>query len=165
MTRKSRIQEEIKQRRPFASRSMEAATALLRTGDMVRRYYERRVEPYGITFQQYNVLRILRGAGPEGLPTLEIGERMIQEAPGITRLVDRLVKKRLVERDRATDDRRKVICRITPAGLDLVADLDEPCVRWDEELMARLDEEDLEILTDMLDRVREMLSPEAPGGA
>lgn len=136
---------------------MEAATALLRTGDMVRRYYERRVEPYGITFQQYNVLRILRGAGPDGLPTLEIGERMIQEAPGVTRLVDRLVRKDMVIRGRAIDDRRKVICRITPAGLDLVAELDEPCVRWDEELMAKLSEKDLESLIAILDRVRNVL--------
>lgn len=141
---------------------MEAATALLRTGDMVRRYYERRVEPYGITFQQYNVLRILRGAGPDGLPTLEIGERMIQEAPGITRLVDRLVRKDMVIRDRAIDDRRKVICRITPAGLDLVAELDEPCVRWDEELMAKLSEKDLESLIAILDRVRNVLWTEDP---
>lgn len=141
---------------------MEAATALLRTGDMVRRYYERRVEPYGITFQQYNVLRILRGAGPDGLPTLEIGERMIQEAPGITRLVDRLVRKDMVIRDRAIDDRRKVICRITPAGLDLVAELDEPCVRWDEELMAKLSKKDLESLIAILDRVRNVLWTEDP---
>lgn len=141
---------------------MEAATTLLRTGDMVRRYYERRVESYGITFQQYNVLRILRGAGSDGLPTLEIGERMIQEAPGITRLVDRLVRKDMVIRDRAIDDRRKVICRITPAGLDLVAELDEPCVRWDEELMAKLSEKDLESLIAILDRVRNVLWTEDP---
>src|SRR5213078_2794277 len=100
--------------------------ALIRTADVVRRAVGDVVEPHGITAQQYNVLRILRGAGQDGLPTLEIAERMIEQTPGITRLIDRLESKRLVERERSSIDRRCVYCRITKAGLDLLARLDAP---------------------------------------
>src|SRR5947207_13986566 len=95
--------------------------ALIRTADVVRRAVGDVVEPHGITAQQYNVLRILRGAGREGLPTLEIAERMIEQTPGITRLIDRLESKKLVARERSATDRRCVYCRITAAGTDLVS--------------------------------------------
>ena len=74
----SRLQQEIKQTRPFRSAGQEASIGLLRTADELRRYFSTILEPSGITTQQYNVLRILRGAGPEGLPTLEIAARMIE---------------------------------------------------------------------------------------
>ena len=89
------------------------------------------IEPYGITPQQYNVLRILRGAGAEGLPTLSIGERMIEQTPGVTRLVDRLERKGLVERTPCAKDRRRVFCRMTAKGLELLKELDDPVNRWD----------------------------------
>lgn len=158
MDRKSRIQEELKQRRPFASLRGEAAAALLRTGDMARRFYEHMVEPYGITFHQYNVLRILRGAGPDGLPTLEIADRMIEETPGVTRLIDRLVGKGLVERRRVEEDRRKVLCAVTPTGLSLLDRLDAPLDRWDDELMSRLSEAELQTFIHALDRIRSALA-------
>ena len=116
----SRIQQEIKQSRPFKSRSQEAAIALMRTADLVRRSVGGIVEPFDLTPQQYNVLRILRGAGEEGLPTLEIAERMIEQTPGITRLIDRLETKHLVSRERCKTDRRRVWCRITRDGLGLL---------------------------------------------
>ena len=94
----SRIQAEIKQKKPFRSRQQEAGLALLRTADVVRRRIARVIEPHGVTLQQYNVLRILGGAGKEGMPTLEIAGRMIERTPGITRLLDRLEAKRLVRR-------------------------------------------------------------------
>src|SRR5215208_2200660 len=106
--RPSILQQEIRQSRPFRSRQQEAVLALLRTSDVVRRFLARIVEPHGITLQQYNVLRILRGAGEEGIPTLAIGERMIEQAPGITRLLDRLESKGLVRRSRCPEDRRQV---------------------------------------------------------
>jgi DNA-binding MarR family transcriptional regulator len=84
------------------------------------------IEPSGITHQQYNVLRILRGSHPQPLPTLEIAERMIEQTPGITRLLDRLETKQLVARERGSDDRRCVYCRISERGLALVGALDEP---------------------------------------
>src|SRR5229473_5817955 len=115
------VLEEIRQRRPFPSVAHEAIVALLRTADLVRRQVATLVEPHGITPQQYNVLRILRGAGEKGLPTLEIAERMIEQTPGITRLIDRLQTKNLVARERCLTDRRQVFCRITPAGLSLLS--------------------------------------------
>ena len=84
------IRDEIKQKRPFRSSADEAVVTLLRTADRLRTALSSVVEPHGITLQQYNVLRILRGAGTDGLPTLEIAERMIGQAPGITRLLDRI---------------------------------------------------------------------------
>ena len=148
------IQDEIKQTRPFPSRSAEAVVALMRTADMVRRSVASVVEPAGITPQQYNVLRILRGAGEMGLPTLEIAERMIEETPGITRLLDRLESKALVTRVRCDKDRRRVWCRITPQGLDLLHQLDAPIQKADEAALQTLGTHDLEQLIELLDKAR-----------
>src|SRR5436309_3752966 len=114
----------------FRSREQEATLGLLRTADAMKRSLAQVIEPHGITAQQYNVLRILRGAGPTGLPTLTIGERMIEQTPGVTRLVDRLEKKGLVERKPCPKDRRRVFCQITAKGLDLLSSLDEPVNGW-----------------------------------
>ncbi len=103
-----------------------AYVALLRTADKVKTYFETLVAPFDVTGQQYNVLRILRGAEPDGLPTLTIAERMIERAPGITRMIDRLEAKELVRRESCPDDRRCVYCRITEKGLNLLELLDEP---------------------------------------
>ncbi|HTD84875.1 MAG TPA: MarR family transcriptional regulator, partial [Gemmatimonadaceae bacterium] len=112
------------------------------------------IEPHGITPQQYNVLRILRGAGAEGLPTLTIGERMIEQTPGVTRLVDRLERKGLVARTPCPKDRRRVFCTITTKGLDLLKELDDPVNRWDVQAVAVLPPSDLDSLINLLDRVR-----------
>lgn len=128
--------------------------ALLRTADVVRRYIARVLEPYGITPQQFNVLRILRGAGPEGLPTLAIGERMIEEAPGITRLLDRLEAKGMVRRQRCPEDRRQVLCHATPQGLELLARIDGAMDRADDDALGRLSDEDKAQLIRLLDAVR-----------
>jgi DNA-binding MarR family transcriptional regulator len=158
MPRGSRIGTEIRQGRPFPSLSAETAVALMRTTDLVKRAILRVVEPRGITLQQYNVLRILRGAGAEGLPTLEIGERMIEQAPGVTRLVDRLESKGLVRRERRSTDRRQVFCLITTEGLELLEQLDEPVRQADREALAGLDEEAMKDLLVTLDRIRVPLS-------
>src|SRR5512147_554934 len=138
----SPLQREIRQTRPFPSRGQEVVVALLRTADLVRRILAGVLEPYGITLQQYNVLRILRGAGEQGLPTLEIGERMIEQTPGVTRLLDRLEAKEWVRRERCRDDRRQVLCWLTPAGLGLVERLDEPIDSADAAAVAMLGTED-----------------------
>jgi len=138
----------------FRSREQQATLGLLRTADAMKRSLAQVIEPHGITPQQYNVLRILRGAGPEGLPTLTIGERMIEQTPGVTRLVDRLERKGLVERNPCPKDRRRVFCQITSKGLELLTELDEPVNRWDAQAVSVLQPSDLDSLITLLDRVR-----------
>jgi DNA-binding MarR family transcriptional regulator len=154
MTRPSRLQQELKQNRPFRSVAQEAGVALLRTTDLVRRRMTTVLQEEAVTLQQYNVLRILRGAGPEGLPTLEIAERMIEQAPGITRLLDRLESKGLVARERCPTDRRQVTCRIAPEGLALLSRLDRVVDSLDESLLGDLSPTDLRRLVRLLDRIR-----------
>ena len=150
----SPIQDEIKQQRPFRSRGQEGLLSLLRTADQVKRQIASVVEPYGLTLQQFNVLRILRGAGASGLPTLDIAERMIEQAPGITRLLDRLEKKALVGRERCPQDRRQVLVAITPGGLRLLARLDRPVAEADDTLLAHLGSRRTITLIRLLDAVR-----------
>ena len=138
----------------FRSREQQATLGLLRTADAMKRSLAQVIEPHGITPQQYNVLRILRGAGADGLPTLSIGERMIEQTPGVTRLVDRLERKGLVARAPCPKDRRRVFCRITQKGLDLLKELDDPVNRWDVQSVAVLPPSELESLINLLDRVR-----------
>jgi DNA-binding MarR family transcriptional regulator len=152
------IARDLKQTRPFPSKAQEAAVALMRTADMVRRIISSVIDPHGITIQQYNVLRILRGAGERGLPTLEIAERMIERTPGITRLIDRLEAKKLVTRERSATDRRQVFCRITPSGLALVAGLDSPINARNESALGALSKREVTQLVELLDRTRESLN-------
>jgi len=148
------IARDIKQNKPFPSKSEEAAVTLLRTADVLRRVISTVIEPHGITSQQYNVLRILRGAGERGLPTLEIAERMIESTPGITRLIDRLETKKLVSRERCLTDRRQVFCRITASGLSLLSALDVPVIEAADNALGVLKKTELASLIDLLDRTR-----------
>lgn len=149
------ITDDLKQTKPFASKREEAAVSLLRTADLARRAIGSVVEPHGITSQQYNVLRILRGAGADGLPTLEIAFRMVEQTPGITRLIDRLEAKGLVARERSSSDRRCVYCRITASGNELLAALDEPVRLAADALFRRVSESQLAGLVALLDQLRE----------
>ncbi len=155
----SRLQEEIRQKRPFRSLGQETTLALLKTADHVHRRLETLMAPYGLTLQQYNVLRILRGAGEAGLPTLEIAARMIEQTPGITRLLDRLEKKKLVRRERCATDRRQVFAYSTPAGLKLLADLEEPLNQSDGIAVAALSSSQQKTLLELLERLREPANP------
>lgn len=155
----SRLQAELKQTKPFASTAQEAVLGVWRTADLLQRRVTELLAPFGVSPQQYNVLRILRGAGERGVPTLEIGERMIERSPGITRLVDRLIAHGWAERLRCTDDRRVVYCRLTAEGHALLARADQPLAAADEVLMAALSEADRQVLIDLLDRVRCSLEP------
>jgi DNA-binding MarR family transcriptional regulator len=149
------IVQELKQTKPFPSKAQEVAVGLMRTADVLRRLVGAVVEPMGITVQQYNVLRILRGAGKEGLPTLDIAERMIESTPGITRLIDRLETKKLVSRERCPTDRRQVFCRITKSGLALLDQLDAPMIEASNSALGHLKKHELASLIDLLDRTRE----------
>lgn len=148
------LAEEIKQTRPFRSDAQEATIALLRTASVVSRRFARVVEPYSLSLAQYNVLRILRGAGPEGLPTLAIRDRMIDEGSTVTRLLDKLEQAGLVTRDRSRPDRRQVLCQITPAGDALLAKLDPEVDDADKAAMSVLDRDALRTLIDLLGAIR-----------
>lgn len=148
------IGEDIKQRKPFRTRSQEAYLGLLRAADDLKRRTTAVIETAGVTLQQYNVLRILRGAGEEGLPTLTIGDRMLQRTPGVTRLIDRMEAKGWVVRRRCAEDRRRVWCAITDEGLSLIDPLDIPVNALDDFLLGPLDQIELAALVDYLDRIR-----------
>ncbi len=148
------LQRELKQNRPFRSPSEEALIGLMRTADLLRRSMSEVVGEESVTLQQYNVLRILRGAGDAGLPTLEIAHRMVEQTPGITRLLDRLEAKELVARERCPRDRRQVTCRISAAGMRLLASLDEPLLAVVEASLAVLSREEKKRLIEILDSIR-----------
>jgi DNA-binding MarR family transcriptional regulator len=150
----SALQKEIRQRRPFQSPAHEAVVGLLRTADLVRRHAAALVEPHGITPQQFNVLRILRGAGDEGLPTLEVADRMIEHTPGVTRLLDRLEAKELVRRQRCPKDRRQHLCWITGKGLAVLEKIDAVAPRANEDSLKGLKPKERVALIRLLDAIR-----------
>lgn len=149
------VAEAIRQTKPFISKRQEGVIALMLTTEAVRWRIAKFLAGQGeVTMQQYNVLRILRGAGTRGLPTLSIVERMIEHTPGITRLIDRLVAKRLVSRDRAAEDRRQVLCRITPRGMATLKAVDSAVDHADLDILASLNEQEVSILIRLLNKVR-----------
>jgi DNA-binding MarR family transcriptional regulator len=149
----SRLQQEIGQQRPFASVMQEASLALFRTTDVIRRRITATLEGHDVTLPQYNVLRILRGAGAP-LPTLAIAERMIEHAPGITRMLDRMEAKGWVARAVPEHDRRCVNISLTPAGRALLDALDPVVNRADESVLGQLTPEQAATLVTLLDAIR-----------
>src|SRR5262245_28524874 len=121
----SKLQHELKKKRPFESPEQEAAVSLMRTADRLQIRFARLLREHGVTPSQYNVLRILRGEG-QPLPILEIASRTITVVPGITGLIDRLEQAGLVNRLRCEKDRRVIYVALTDRGAKTLADLDEP---------------------------------------
>ena len=150
----SALARELQHPRPFTSQAEEALVGLMRTADVLRRAMGTVLEGEDITIQQYNVLRILRGVGERGLPTLEIAERMVEHAPGITRMIDRLIAKGLVVRERCAEDRRIVYGAITDLGRGPVDRLDEPMMRACHLALDPLNEREQRALIGMLDELR-----------
>ena len=148
------LQIEIAQNRPFHSVKAEIAVSILRTAALIERHFAQVVARTGLTIQQYNVLRILRGAGAEGMPTLVIRDRMIHAAPGITRLLDKLEKAGLARRERTSPDRRQVFCYITDKGLAILNGLDEEMRDADEVAVGSLSEAEQKQLLRLLENVR-----------
>ena len=156
----SRIQQEIKQTRPFSSRAQEATIGLMRTADLVRRAVGEVVEPYGITLQQYNVLRILRGtcpAGTSGLPCNAIAGQMLTRDPDMTRLLDRLEKRSLISRAREETDRRVVRTCITEKGLKVLSELDTIVDECNRKHLGHMNQTQLRQLIDLLELARERI--------
>jgi DNA-binding MarR family transcriptional regulator len=152
----SRLQSEIKQSKPFERLEHEAMLGLLRTAAIIDHATDEMLRPFGVTGTQFNVLRILRGAGDDGLCGREIGERMITRVPDVPRLLDRLEKAGLISRARDRDDRRHVSARITAKGqalLDEVAALARPLAI--EQRFSRLGPDQLKTLIAALDVIRE----------
>ena len=148
------VQSDIRQSRPFRSKAQEATVALLRTASVVGRALARVIEPWGLSLAQYNALRIIRGAGTGGIPTLAIRERMIEEGTTITRILDKLEEAGHIRRERSTPDRRQVMCIVTAAGRKLLDELDPIVDAADEEAVAALPARQVEQLVELLDTVR-----------
>jgi len=148
------LQQELKQKIPFTSREQEAVLSLLRTSDAIQAQVESWLKEYGLTGTQYNALRILRGAGPEGLPCREIGERMITRDPDITRLLNRLEDRGFVERNRDKQDRRVIYGKITATGLKLLREMDGPIDKRGREMLRHVGQEKLKELIELLELVR-----------
>lgn len=148
------LQAELKQKLPFTSREQEAYLALLRTADALQSSMESKLKEFGLTGTQYNALRILRGAGPDGLPCSEIGERMITHDPDITRLLNRLEQRGLVERTRDQQDRRVIHGKITTAGKKLLREMDGPVEQHGREMLRHVNQADLRRLISLLEKVR-----------
>jgi DNA-binding MarR family transcriptional regulator len=130
---------------------------LIRTTDLLSRRTAHVLKQADLSPTQYNVLRILRGA-PDGLSCSEIGNRMITRDPDITRLLDRMEKRALIARARDEQDRRTVIVRIAPAGLELLSELDEPVQEVHREQLGHLGPRRLKELRDLLSACRERLA-------
>ena len=148
------LQAEIKQTRPFKTPADEAYVSLQRTADLMLRKFSQFIKPWGISPTQYNVLRILRGAGTEGLCCGEISDRMITHDPDITRLLDRIEKLGWIERARSTKDRRVVVAKISKRGLELLKDIDKPLEEFNQKASSHLSEKKLRELIGLLADVR-----------
>lgn len=138
----------------YYSIEAEGVINLLKTVDHINRISSETMEPFGITSHQYNILRILRGSNSKGLPTLELGERMLVRSPGVTRLIDRLEKKELVTRTRSKEDRRVVICQITDKGLRLLGKMDKPIEEMNHSIVKNLNQVQLDKLIELLKELR-----------
>jgi DNA-binding MarR family transcriptional regulator len=147
------LQQEIKKKSPFDLPEQEAMLNLLRTADQLQIRFARLFRRYGLTPQQYNILRILRGEG-NSLPILEIAGRMITVVPGITGLIDRLETAGLVERKRCCEDRRVIYVAITPKAVGLLDQIDEPLLKMHRDLLGHMDGDELAELTRLLERAR-----------
>lgn len=148
------LRKAIRQEQPFASPQVEALLTLMRATDRVGERVERPFAEAGISGAQYNVLRILRGAGESGIQTYDVAERLVKRAPNITRLVDKLEAKDLLRRKRCDKDRRVVWLFLTPAGAELLDGLDAPLTQATHEAMAALSANELRELTGLLNKLR-----------
>jgi DNA-binding MarR family transcriptional regulator len=149
------LQAELRQRKPFASLEQEATISIARTAALLEHAMSEAVKPHGITPTQYNALRILRGAEPEGLCRNEVRDRLIARVPDATRLLERLEEMDLVVRAREGDDRRFVRARITPQGLDLLRALDHVVEQLHRRQLGHLGERKLRALVDLLADARD----------
>ena len=148
------LKHEIAQQRDFSSLEEEALLNVMRTSDCIQRAFQRRSRHWGVTSTQYNVLRILRGAHPEGLTCTAIGDRMITAEPDITRLLARLKTMKLIRQRRDRHDRRVVWTHISESGLELLRQMDPEILRAPKELLGHLAEPELAEFIRLLELAR-----------
>ena len=149
------LREEIRQSRPFRSLEQEAYLNIVRTAAQLTDSFEQMLAPWGITTSQFNVLRILQGAEPDGLCRNDVRDRMLTRMPDMTRLLDRMEKAGLVSRERSTIDRRLVSTRITPKGTRLVQELEPSVTEEHRGTLGHLTKDQLHALIDLLSQARD----------
>ena len=149
------LQQELRQQKPFATPEQEASLSVERTAAVLRHGLAEALKPFDVTPTQYNVLRILRGAGAEGLCRYENGDRLVAQVPDVTRLLDRMEDAGLVTRARSTADRRLVTTRVTDAGLALLDRIAEPLAALHARQLGHLTPEQLRTLIDLLALARQ----------
>jgi DNA-binding MarR family transcriptional regulator len=150
----SKLQKELKQNKPFKSSEEEVILNVARTAEYLASAGAALLKTRDLTATQYNVLRILRGAGTEGLTCGEIGERMVTKESDITRLLDRVESRGFISRERPATNRRIVVARITEEGLSVLEELDEPVNELNRNLVGHLGEEQQKILNELLEAIR-----------
>lgn len=148
------LRHDLRQAKPFKSLCEEALLSIARSESVSRERLEQVLAPHGLSMTQYNVLRILRGAGQNGLCRNEIGERLISRMPDVSRLLDRMEAAGLVSRVRSAEDRRLVNTTLTAQGRTLVDDLDDPVAKVQADQLGHMTEDQLKTLIDLLDLVR-----------
>ena len=158
---KRQLQSELRQSKPFGSLEQEVYLELQLTAQVTSRWVAEALKPSKLTPAQFNVLRILRGSRPQGLPAGAIGERMVNHDPDLTRLLDRLEASGLVEKSRDDEDRRVVRARITEKGLRIVKQASESVERAVQSPMKSLTASKLESLADLLEELRSVAGPKA----
>lgn len=151
----AKLQEELKQNKPFRSLEEEVILNVARTAEYLASAIAGVIKAADLTLTQYNALRILRGAGEEGLSCSEISERMVTKESDITRLLDRIENRGLISRERPANNRRMVIARITDEGLRILEQLDEPVEENNRRLVGHLENERLKTLNELLEAVRD----------
>ena len=145
---------EIKQNKPFRSLEQESLLSIERTAAVLGHAFGETIKEFGVTATQYNVLRILRGAGSAGLCRNEIRDRLVAQVPDVTRLLDRMEDAGLVERERDNEDRRQVTTRITRRGLKLLDAMDEPVHAIHQRQLGHLTRDQLRLLIELLGAAR-----------
>jgi DNA-binding MarR family transcriptional regulator len=150
----TKLQQELKKRRPFESASEEATLNIVRTSDQMQIRFARLLREHDLTPSQYNVLRILRGEG-KPLPILEIASRTITVVPGITGLIDRLEQAGFVNRVRCEKDRRVIFVALAEKASKALAALDEPLMALHKKLTGHLSHAELKELSRLLEKLRE----------
>jgi DNA-binding MarR family transcriptional regulator len=148
------LRDELKQAKPWRSLQEEAALNIARTSAVIEHAFSQALKPFDITPTQYNVLRILRGAGEAGLCRNAVGERLVRRVPDVTRLLDRMEHVGLIARVRDGEDRRYVSTRLAPKGGEILDRLDKEICAIHRQQLGHLSDEQLTRLIALLTEVR-----------